>query len=135
MKLSVTHKKLGRKTEHRISLLRSIATSLFEKERIVTTLAKAKSARPFIEKAITLGKKNTLHARRNALKYVCKKEVLKKLFDDIGPRFVERPGGYSRIIKLGERKGDGAPMAVLELVDYEFKKKEKKVKKKGKEKK
>ncbi|MEW6456185.1 MAG: 50S ribosomal protein L17 [Acidobacteriota bacterium] len=134
MRLSVTHKKIGRKTEHRISLLRNLTTSLFEKERIVTTLTKAKTARPFIEKAITLGKKNTLHARRTALKYVCKKEALKKLFDEIGPRFIERPGGYTRIIKLGERKGDGASMAILELVDYEFKKKEKKVKKKGKSK-
>jgi large subunit ribosomal protein L17 len=97
-----------------------------------TTLAKARAARPIAEKMITLGKKDTLHARRLALRFIYKRPVVKKLFDEIGPRFSERPGGYTRIVKIGQRAGDGAEMAILELVGSEFKKKEKK--KKGKEK-
>jgi large subunit ribosomal protein L17 len=102
-----------------------------EKERVKTTLAKAKAARPLAERMITLGKKNTLHSRRMALQFIFKKEAVKKLFEEIGPRFSERPGGYTRIVKIGPREGDGAEMAMFELVDSEFKKKEKK---KGKEK-
>jgi large subunit ribosomal protein L17 len=101
-------------------------TSFLEKERIRTTLSKAKATKPIAEKMITLAKKNTLHARRQALQVIYKRDVVKKLFDDIGPRFTERPGGYARIIKLGPRMGDGAEMAILELVGTEFKKKEKK---------
>jgi len=107
-------------------LLRNLVTSFLEKERIRTTLAKARAARPLAEKMITLAKKNTLHTRRLALGFIYKKEVVKKLFDEIGPRFSERPGGYTRIIKIGPRAGDGAEMAILELVGTEFKKKEKK---------
>jgi large subunit ribosomal protein L17 len=106
-------------------------TSFLEKERISTTLAKAKAVRPLAEKMITLAKKNTLQTRRLALKFIYKKPVVKKLFEEIGPRFSERPGGYTRIVKIGPRKGDGAEMAILELVGSEYKKKEKK---KGKEK-
>ena len=91
-----------------------------------TTVAKAKATRPLAEKMITLAKRNTLHTRRQALGFVYKKNVVKKLFEDIGPRFTERPGGYTRIVKLGPRAGDGAEMAVLELVGTEFKKKDKK---------
>lgn len=118
--------KLGRPSSQRKALLRSLVTSFLEKERITTTLAKAKAARPVAEKMITLGKEDTLHRRRRALRYIYKKDIVRKLFEDIGPRFVERPGGYTRIIKLAQRAGDGANMAVLELVGKEFEKKSKK---------
>jgi large subunit ribosomal protein L17 len=126
MRHRVKGKKLGRDTAQRSALLRNLVTSFLEKERIRTTLAKARAARPLAEKMITLAKKNTLHTRRLALGFIYKKEVVKKLFDEIGPRFSERPGGYTRIIKIGPRAGDGAEMAILELVGTEFKKKEKK---------
>jgi large subunit ribosomal protein L17 len=89
-------------------------------------LAKAKATRPLAEKMITLAKKNTLHARRQALRFIFKKTVVKKLFDEIGPRFSERPGGYTRIVKVGPRAGDGADMAILELIGTDYKKKSKK---------
>ncbi|MCX7973318.1 MAG: 50S ribosomal protein L17 [Candidatus Aminicenantes bacterium] len=132
MRHLVKGRKLRRPTEHRLALLRNLVTSFLEKERIKTTLAKAKEARPLAEKMITLAKRNTLHARRRALAFLRKEEVVTKLFNELGPRFAERPGGYSRIIKLGPRKGDGAPLALLELVGTEFKKKEKKKKEKKK---
>jgi len=126
MRHLVKGKKLQRNSAQRRALLRSQVTSFLEKERIQTTLAKAKAVRPLAEKMITLAKRNTLHTRRQALSYIYKKDIVKKLFKDIGPRFMERPGGYTRIIKVGPRAGDGAEMAVLELVDIEFKKKTKK---------
>ena len=126
MRHLVKGKKLQRDSAQRRALLRSQVTSFLEKERIQTTLAKAKAVRPLAEKMITLAKRNTLPTRRQALSYIYKKDVVKKLFKDIGPRFMERPGGYTRIIKVGPRAGDGAEMAVLELVDIEFKKKTKK---------
>ena len=126
MRHQVSGKKLGRNSSQRKALLRSLVTSFVEKERVRTTLAKAKATRPIAEKMITLAKTNTLHTRRQALQYIYKKEAVKKLFEDIGPRFMERPGGYTRIVKLGPRAGDGAEMAILELVGTEFKKKEKK---------
>jgi large subunit ribosomal protein L17 len=126
MRHRVKGKKLRRDSAQRKALLRSLVTSFLEKERIRTTLAKAKATRPLAEKMITLGKKNSLHSRRLALRFLYKREVVKKLFDEIGPRFSERPGGYTRIIKVGPRAGDGAEMAILELVGTEFKKKEKK---------
>jgi len=126
MRHLVKGKKLRRDTAHRRALLRNLVTSFLEKERIKTTLAKAKAVRPVAEKMITLAKKDTLHARRQALSFIYKKPVVKKLFDEIGPRFTERPGGYTRIIKIGSRAGDGAKMAILELIGTEFKKKEKK---------
>ena len=126
MRHRIQGKKLGRDSAQRKALLRNLVTSFLEKERIRTTLAKAKATRPVAEKMITLGKKNSLHSRRLALRYIYKREVVKKLFDDIGPRFSERPGGYTRIVKIGPRAGDGAEMALLELVGTEFKKKEKK---------
>jgi large subunit ribosomal protein L17 len=89
-------------------------------ERIRTTLAKAKELRPFAEKLVTLGKKDTLHARRRALSIVPRREAIAKLFNEISPRFAERQGGYTRILKLGPRRGDGAEMAFIEFVDYEF---------------
>ena len=120
---------LGRNTAHRRALLRNLVTSFLEKERVRTTLAKARSARPVAEKMITLAKRGTLHTRRQALAYITKETVVRKLFDDIGPRFAERPGGYTRIVKLDRRSGDGAEMAMLELVGSEFKAKAKKKKK------
>jgi large subunit ribosomal protein L17 len=103
-------------------------TSFLERERITTTLAKARAARPLAEKMITLGKRGTLHARRQALAFLTKESAVKRVFDDLGPRFSERPGGYSRIIKLDRRLGDGSAMAILELVGSEYKKKAKKKK-------
>ena len=132
MRHQVKGRKLRRPTAHLRALLRNLVTSFLDKERIRTTLAKAKEVRPLAEKMITLGRKGTLHARRQVLAFVKKEAVVTKIFDDLGPRFGQRPGGYSRIIKLGRRMGDGAQLAMLELVGTEFKKKTKK--KKGKEK-
>jgi len=126
MRHQLSGKKLGRNSSQRKALLRSLVTSFVQKERIRTTLSKAKATRPIAEKMITLAKTNSLHTRRQALQYIYNKDAVKKLFEDIGPRFTERPGGYTRIIKLGPRAGDGAEMAILELVGSEFKKKEKK---------
>ncbi len=139
MRHRVAHRKLGRTTPHRIALLRNLATALFERERIRTTLPKAKELRPFAERLITLAKRDTdrLHARRLAARHVQDPAVVKKLFDTIGARFATRPGGYTRILRLGPRRGDGAEMAYLELVGYEYKPaaKEGKGGKKGAEKK
>ncbi len=126
MRHRLANKKLGRNSAQRKALLRSLVTSFLDKERINTTLAKAKALRPVAEKIITLAKKNSLHARRKVLRFVYKKNVVKKLFEDIGPRFTERPGGYTRIIKTGQRAGDGAQLAIIELVGSEYKKKSKK---------
>jgi large subunit ribosomal protein L17 len=134
MRHLVKGKKLRRNTAHRRALLRNIVTSFLEKERIRTTLAKAKAARPLAEKMITLAKKNSLHARRQAIRFILREPVVAKLFDEIGPRFSERPGGYTRIVKIGPRAGDGADMAILELIGSEFKKKEKKKEKSKKKK-
>jgi len=125
-------RKLGRTTAHRQMLLRNLVTSLIDKERVRTTTAKAKEARPLAEKVITLGKEGTLAARRRALAVLTKEETATRLFETIAPRFSERSGGYTRIVKLGPRKGDGAEMAELELLGSEFKKKEKKKKDKTK---
>lgn len=135
MRHLVKGKKLGRNSSQRKALLRNLVTSFLEKERMRTTLSKAKATGPIAEKMITIGKKNTLHARRRALRYIYKKSVVKKLFEDINPRFSERPGGYTRIIKLGPRAGDGAEMAMIELIGSEYTKKHKKksVKEKVKE--
>ena len=126
MRHRVTGKRLRRNTAHRRALLRNLVTSLLERERVRTTLAKAKATRPIAEKMITLAKKDTLHTRRLALRFIFKKDIVKKLFEEIGPRFSERPGGYTRIVKIGPRAGDGAEVAMIELVGSEFKKKKKK---------
>ena len=122
MRHRVAHRKLGRTTPHRISLLRNLTTALFERERIRTTLVKAKEVRPFAERLITLARRedDRLHARRLAARDIQDRVVVKKLFDTIGARFATRPGGYLRILRLGPRRGDGAEMAILELVGYEF---------------
>jgi large subunit ribosomal protein L17 len=103
-------------------MLRNMVTEFIDKERIVTTLPKAKELRSVAEKMITLGKKDGLHARRQALSYIQKKDVVHKLFADVAPRFAQRNGGYTRILKLGIRKGDNAEVAILELVGSEDKK-------------
>jgi large subunit ribosomal protein L17 len=123
MRHRVAHRKLGRTTPHRTALLRNLATALFERERIRTTLPKAKELRPFAEKLITLAKREDgrLHARRQAARQLQDPGVVQKLFDTIGARFASRPGGYTRILRLGTRHGDGAEMAYLELVGYEYK--------------
>lgn len=126
MRHQVKKGKLGRNTAHRRALLRNLVTSFLECERIRTTLAKARAARPVAEKMITLAKRGTLHARRQALAYMTKEAAVQKLFTELGPRFAERAGGYTRIVKLDKRAGDGASMAMLELVGTEFKKKTKK---------
>ena len=109
--------KLGRTAEHRKALLANQVCSLIEHQRIKTTLAKAKAVRPLAEKMVTLGKKGSLHARRTALAVLRQKGAVKKLFDDIAPRSADRNGGYTRIVKLGARKSDSAPVAFIEWVD------------------
>jgi large subunit ribosomal protein L17 len=104
-----------------VMMFRNMVTSLFDKERIRTTLERAKAVRPIAEKMITLGKRETLHARRQALAYIKDPAVVTKLFDTLAPRFSDRQGGYTRIIRLGYRDGDGAQMAYLELIGSEFK--------------
>src|SRR6185503_17425293 len=122
MRHRVAHRKLGRVTSHRLALLRNLATSLFERERIQTTLMKAKELRPYAEKLITLAKRDDerLHARRQVARDIQDPVVLKKLFDTLGARYATRPGGYTRILRLGSRRGDGAEMAVVELLGSEY---------------
>lgn len=110
-------RKLNRNSSHRKALFRNLVTSLLDREQVQTTDAKAKAMRPFVDHMITLGKRGTLHARRQALSFIRSADVVKKLFDDVAVRFKERPGGYTRIVKLGVRKGDAAPMSLIELVD------------------
>ncbi len=114
-----TGRKLGRSGAHRKALFRNMVTSLLEHEQIRTTDAKAKELRGIAERMITLGKRGTLHARRQALETVRSKKVASKLFDELADRYRERPGGYTRVIKLGQRPGDAAPMSIIELVDRE----------------
>ena len=112
-------KKLGRDSAHRKALYSNLAGALLEHGRIQTTEAKAKAVKPFVEKMITLGKRGDLSARRKALSELRSPGVVSHLFSDVAPRFAERPGGYTRIVKLGQRQGDAAEMVYLELVDYE----------------
>ena len=132
MRHRVAGKKLGRKTAHRVMMFRNMVTSLFDKERVRTTLDRAKAVRPIAERMITLGKRETLHARRQALAYVKDPAVVSKLFSTLAPRFSQRQGGYTRIIRLGFRDGDGAQMAYLELIGSEFKPAKSEEGKKGK---
>jgi len=112
-------RKLGRDSAQRRALYANLAGALIEHGRIRTTEAKAKAVKPIAEQMITLGRRGDIAARRRALSYLRSRDVVHKLFDDVGPRFAERPGGYSRIVKLGPRQGDAADMVYLELVDYE----------------
>src|SRR5262245_11268340 len=123
MKHRVSGRKLGRTSSHRLAVLRNLSTSLFRHERITTTLMKAKELRPFAEKLITLSKRETLHARRLVLRDIHDKDVVAKMFDALSSRYAQRPGGYTRIIKLGPRRGDNAEIARIELVDAEVAKK------------
>lgn len=111
--------KLNRSVSHTKSTFRSIANAVIEHERITTTLPKARKAKPMVEKLISLGKKGDLHSRQMAAKLVQDKKLLRSLFHRIGPRFKNRPGGYTRIIRIGNRIGDNAPLAILELVEKE----------------
>lgn len=111
-------RKLGRRTDHRTAMLRNLVQSLFENGKIETTVTRAKEVRREAEKMITLGKKGDLSSRREALKYIYKKDVVNTLFEEIAPVYADRQGGYTRILKLGPRRGDGSEMCILELVDY-----------------
>ena len=113
-----TGKKLGRDPAHRKALYSGLAGALIEHGRIKTTVTKAKAVKPLAEQMITLGRRGDLHARRQALADLRSQEVVHKLFADVGPRMADRPGGYSRIVKIGHRPGDAAEMVYLELVDY-----------------
>ena len=108
-------RKLGRTSDHRNAMLRGMVTLLLEKGKIVTTVARAKEVRSAAEKMITLGKAGTLHTKRQVYGYITKEDVAKKLFDDIAPKYADKNGGYTRIIKIGPRRGDAAEMAVIEL--------------------
>ena len=110
-------RQLRRTSEQKLALMRNLATSLIEAGAIETTEAKAKELRPFVEKLITKAKSGTLHARRLAIRHIHKREAADKLFQEIGPRYAKRPGGYTRILKTGHRKGDGAEMARIELIE------------------
>jgi len=121
----MVNRKLGRTSAHRNALFRNQLSSIIEHERIITTLPKAKELRPQIERLVTLGKTDNVHNRRQAERVVAEDALVAKLFDTLGPRFSERPGGYTRIIKLGSRRGDAAEMAILEFIGYEPKIEEK----------
>jgi large subunit ribosomal protein L17 len=127
--------KLRREPEHRKAVLRNLTASLIEKNRIKTTLAKAKAVRPIVEKMVTIGKSGTLADKRKALAFLYKRNTVQLLFDEVAPRFMDRNGGYTRIIRTDYRNGDGAEMAILEFTDYIFEVKDKKAKAKGKAKK
>ena len=122
MRHNVMGRKLGRTSSHRTAMFRNQLLSLVRHERIVTTLPKAKELRPIAERCITRGKSGTVFARRWVFRWVQDRDLVKKLFDDISPRFKDRNGGYLRIVKLGPRQGDGAEMAGLELVDFKLQK-------------
>lgn len=119
MRHKIAGRRLNRTTEHRISMMRNLSTSLFRHERIKTTLPKAKELRSFAEKLITISRKESLHARRQVMRHIHDKEVVAKLFDTLSARYASRPGGYTRIIKIGPRRGDDAEMAYIELVGAE----------------
>ena len=119
MRHSIRGRRLGRTTAHRRALFRNQLASMVEHGRITTTLPKAKELQPLFERCVTKGKRGTVHARRQVRQWISSRELVKKLFDEIAPRMADRNGGYTRVLKLGPRKGDGAEMAILELVDYE----------------
>jgi large subunit ribosomal protein L17 len=116
MRHRIAGRKLGRTTAHRLATLRNLSGALIEHERITTTLAKAKEVRRFTEKLVTVAKRETLHARRTALKQIPNRKAVAKLFDTLSARYASRPGGYTRILKLGPRRGDNAEMALIEFV-------------------
>ena len=109
-------RKLGRTSDHRKAMLRGMVTLLLEKGKIITTVARAKEVRAMAEKMITLGKVGTLHTKRQVFAYITKEDVAKKVFDEIAPKYADKNGGYTRIVKIGPRRGDAAEMAIIELV-------------------
>jgi len=111
-----TNRKLGRTSDQRRAMLRAMVTFLFENGKIETTVTRAKELRSVAEKMVTLGKANTLHSRRQAMSYITKEDVVKKLFDEIAPKYADRSGGYTRVLRTGPRRGDAAEMAIVELV-------------------
>lgn len=117
MRHGKAHRKLNRTSSHRKAMFANMAAALIKHEQIVTTLPKAKELRPIVEKLVTLGKRGDLHARRQAISRIRDKDQVSKLFETLGPRYVERSGGYIRIMKAGYRYGDNAPLAVIEFVD------------------
>lgn len=126
MRHNKTGRRLGRKPDHRQHMMRNMVTSFFEFEKVTTTVTRAKELRKVVDKMITLGKRGDLHARRQALQVIRDPKVVGKLFEMIAPRYQQRPGGYTRIIKLENRQGDNAPMSIIELVEEEFTPKPKK---------
>lgn len=112
----MSYRKLGRRSDHRRAMLRNLVTSLFREERIETTETRAKEVKGIAEKLVTVAKRNDLAARRQCLQYIYDEDVVRKLFNDIAPKYADRPGGYTRIVKTGFRRGDAAPMAILELL-------------------
>ena len=126
MRHLVSGHKLGKQPAHRRAVVRNLVTNLIEKERIQTTILRARAARPLAERMITLGKRDSLHARRQAAAFLTTPGATQKLFSDLAPRFADRPGGYTRIVRVGWRLGDGAELAILEFIGSELKKKEKK---------
>lgn len=129
MRHLISGSKLGKNPAHRRAVIRNLVTNLIEKGRIQTTLRRAKVARPIAERMITLGKRDSLHTRRQAAAFLTTPGATKKLFAELAPRFAERPGGYTRIIRTGWRIGDGAELAILEFIGFELKKKEKRSRK------
>ena len=117
MRHAKTHRKFNRRSDHRRAMLANLAAALIKHEQIVTTLYKAKDLRPIVEKLVTLGKRGELHARRQAIAQLRDPLLVKKLFDVLGPRYKDRPGGYTRVLKAGFRYGDNAPLAVIEFVE------------------
>src|ERR1700755_231680 len=120
MRHGMVNRKLGRTSAHRNALFRNQLASLIDRERIITTLPKAKELRPQIERLITLARTDSVHGRRQAARLIESEDLVAKLFDTLGPRFAERPGGYTRIVKLGPRRGDAAEMAILEFVGFQI---------------
>lgn len=120
MRHNKSGKRLGRNTPHRTAMLRNMVTSLFDHEKITTTDARAKELRKVVDRMITLGKRGDLHARRQVLSVIRDQKIVAKLFDQIGPRYKDRPGGYTRIVKIGSRLGDNAPQSIIALVEEEM---------------
>src|SRR5262245_660603 len=118
MRHGMVNRKLGRTSAHRAALFRNQLSSLIDRERIITTLPKAKELRPQVERLVTIGKTDNVHNRRQVFRVVADETLVAKVFDPLGPRFADRPGGYTRIIKIGPRRGDAAETALIEFVDY-----------------
>ncbi len=132
MRHGVGTRKLGRTTKHRLAMFRNLLVGFFKAGRIVTTVEKAKEIKPFAERIVTWSKRESLHSKRMVYRYLPDHALVKKVFEEVAPRFIDRSGGYTRILKLGVRRGDAAEEAILEFVDFKFKPKAKKGK--GKEK-